>query len=255
MNKLVTMNSPVGAYELFGRSDDNSIIGTILTGAGDYESNVLVCIAEYCDENSVILDVGANIGALSVFFSKISHKGRVISFEPGRENFSFLGKNIQHNNCGNVSIINAGVSDYNGKAIFNYVSSVAGCSFISTSGVEEGLQEEVDIITLDSFLGELDIPAIDLIKLDVEGGELKVLKGAVESIVRYRPKLLVEWNPETMHRFYDTEAKDLYDFISDRWSNIFLISSDGKPVKIDGYAELTSFVEKGKGWEDLLCTF
>lgn len=253
MTKLVTMNSPIGKYELYGRTDDNSIIGAISQNKGNYEPSILKCITRYCETQSVIIDIGANIGALTVFFSKIANEGQVISIEPGSENFRYLNKNIEHNACDNVKALNFGIANYNGKAIFNYVPSVAACSFISTSGVKEGCQEEVQMLTLDQLLYDIHLSRIDLIKLDVEGGELDALKGARTTIETFNPKLLIEWNPATMKRFYDTSGEELYEFISRQWKEISLIKSDGSLVQVDSYATLKSLADNGKGWEDLLC--
>lgn len=83
--------------------------------------------------------------------------GHVFAFEPSFTNYSNLGKNISLNAISNITPIPVGVGDLEVVVKFNYVPSVAGCSFISTSGVKEGIQEEVKIVTLDSEISERGI--------------------------------------------------------------------------------------------------
>jgi len=255
MSKTVFLHLPLGKdVKLTGGVKDRSIVGVVEASEGFYEPHVMSMLSSILKVNSICIDIGANIGALSLAFADVASEGKVYSIEVGNDNYQYLTKNITQNRFDNIIPIYKAVSDYNGTAIFNYVDEVAGCSFISTTGVKEGVQEEVEVTTLDDIVVELGLKSVDFIKLDVEGGELKALVGAENTIEKFHPILLIEWNPATMRRFYDEEPKKLFDFLISKWSTIELIGENSF-VSINTYEELNKIVDNGKGWEDLVCRF
>ena len=132
---------------------------------------------------------------------------------------------------------------------------MAGCSFISTTGVREGIQEQVRIVTVDSVVSEKGISRVDFIKLDVEGAERPVLIGSLDTLKRFRPVMIMEFNPVPIKRFYGENPYDLYVLLNEIYPNIYLIQDKSFDfIKITSYEMLESLVAKGKGWEDLLCT-
>lgn len=255
MSKTVLLNLPTGKkIKLSGYEGDESIIGAIEASQGNYEINVMSKLIDIISANSVCLDVGANIGALSLAFADIANQGVVYSIEVGSSNYEYLMENVKQNGFNNIQPINIAVSDYNGTATFNYVEQVAGCSFISTTGVEAGKQETVKVTTIDDLIEELGIERLDFIKMDVEGGERKALIGAVNSIQKFRPSLIIEWNPETIRRFYGEEPNELFELLSSTWSYIEVLKDEEK-LSVNSYDELCKVTNAGKGWEDLLCRF
>ncbi len=255
MAKTVWMNLPTGKkVKLTGANKDKSIIGAIELSDGYYEKEIMAKLTDILKPEFVCFDVGANIGALSLAFADIISDGTVYSIEVGHDNYRYLTENIKQNGFKNIIPIYKAVSDYNGTAIFNYIDEVAGCSFISTTGVEEGVQEQVEVTTLDDVVEELGLKSIDFIKVDVEGGERKALVGAEKTIDKFQPILLIEWNPSTVRRFYGEDPKSLFDFVVSKWSTIELIEGDAL-VKINTYEELCKKVDSGKGWEDIICRF
>jgi len=255
MSKTVNLHLPTGRnIQLTGGDKDRSVIGAIEASKGFYEPHVMSILSTILKINSICIDVGANIGTLSLAFADIANEGRVYSIEVGNDNYQYLTENIKQNGFDNIVPIYKAVSDYNGTATFNYIDEVAGCSFISTTGIEEGVQEEVEVTTLDDIVEELELKKVDFIKIDVEGGERKALLGSEKTIDKFHPILLIEWNPDTVRRFYGEEPKELFDFLISKWSTVELIREDSL-MKINTYEELNQLVENGKGWEDLICRF
>lgn len=132
----------------------------------------------------VVVDIGANIGNHTAFFSKICRASQVIAFEPQRQCFSNLLRNVQLNNLEGVQCFRYGLGASAGRA------GVQMYKPWNSGGLT--LKEDVDgafeIVTLDS----LSLPRIDVIKIDVEGFQRQVLEGAVETIRRTRPKIVIE---------------------------------------------------------------
>jgi FkbM family methyltransferase len=147
----------------------------------------------------VVLDVGANIGVFTlVSAAAVGPSGRVIAFEPAAETFARLLGNVELNGFANVRCVRSALSDRAGEATL--ASSVGGFdAWNSLADVPytggEFRRETVPVQTLDRFLEGAEIPRpVTLMKLDVEGLEARVLKGARRLLARDdAPVLQVEF--------------------------------------------------------------
>jgi FkbM family methyltransferase len=155
-----------------------------------------------------VIEVGAHIGYFSTLFAKlVGREGRLIVFEPSKENLSYLEKNISFMPLylqTNVTVVAKGVGDVNGSLDF-YLDPITGQnnSFVKDfngfienrkfSAEKEAIVEKVKvpIIRLDDFLSNNDYSPT-FIKIDVEGYELNVIKGMRATISNYRPNLMIE---------------------------------------------------------------
>lgn len=157
---------------------------TILRTRSFYEHYLLLKIKPLIKPSSVVVDVGANIGNHTVFFSKVCGARNVYSFEPGRVAFSLLEKNIAINNLVGIVPVNVAIGSKGGRASLTRYSqkNIGGTMLSETS---EG---EYEVRTLDSF----ELEHVDFMKIDVESSEGLVLEGAKDTIERCRPNLLLE---------------------------------------------------------------
>ena len=136
-------------------------------------------------QDGLVLDIGANIGNHTIFFlTKRARK--VVSFEPVKDTFYILEKNIKINNFQNkVSLFNAGVGKTNGNAILKYYNS----QNIGMSQLSPDPNGDIAIVSIDG----LNIKEkIDFIKIDVEGFELDVIMGMTETLKRDKPLIMIE---------------------------------------------------------------
>ncbi len=147
---------------------------------------------------NVVFDIGANVGYYTVIASKlVGNKGKVYAFEPDKRNFNLLKRNLFLNNCQNVEIINKAIGAKNKTAFLKLDSGNFGESTLSEKG-----NVPVEIVTLDSFCRSKNIKIVDLIKIDVEGGEKDVLSGGNNLFEgNQRTKLFMECNPESLKNF------------------------------------------------------
>lgn len=136
-----------------------------------------------------MLDIGANIGAHTLFFAQaVTNQGSVLAFEPQRILFQTLCANMALNSKSNVYCYQAALGETAGQLTVPQFDFTQVNSYGSLS-LDQGLPgESVPVMTVDGF----NLPACHFMKIDVEGMEELVLKGARQTIDRYRPILYVE---------------------------------------------------------------
>jgi len=159
-----------------------------LRDSGDFEVFREVCMEDHYNysqikKDMVVVDVGAHIGTFTLLASKkAGEKGKVIAIEPEPQNFNQLIKNLKINEIKNVITIKTALNDFNGQADFFITDDSMSHSFFpQASNIREKTQIEVK--TLDALLQELRINKVDLLKIDAENAELKILKGAKETLI------------------------------------------------------------------------
>jgi len=142
---------------------------------------------------SIAIDIGANIGKHSVNMAKTCD--RVIAIEPDVDSYKLLKENIKLNKFEDKIIpINKACGETAGVVSFFRDATYPTSNSITVKKNEQMTEEKVECDTVDNLCKDL---YIDLIKVDVEGGELDVLKGAEKIIDRCKPKIIFEaWNEE-----------------------------------------------------------
>jgi len=139
----------------------------------------------------VCFDVGANVGLWSkALLQQADHKSiaaQVHAFEPCRETFAALSKNLNGNgSAGKFIAVRKACSDHIGRATLNIVQP--GCcgvnSIVTESRFPVQAREEVELTTVDTYCRESSITAIRLLKIDAEGHDLAVIQGAAEMLRR-----------------------------------------------------------------------
>ena len=189
----------------------------------DYQSWLLFFFSEsdssfgslkYLKEGDVVMDVGGNIGQTALMMAKkLGDSGKVYSFEPFTTTHDRFKENLSLNpSIRNITLLKLALGEKAEKLVM-YVENIknSGGNRIKPIGKEVNAEvEEVEITTLDEFSKSHTINKIDLIKIDVEGFEMKVLLGSQGIIQKFKPALFIEAN--------DTNLKaqgDSLQFMSD----------------------------------------
>ena len=182
-------------------------IGGSLEHYGEYCDSEAEVFGQILDKGQVAIEVGANIGAHTVHLSQlVGESGHVIAFEPQMTIYHILCANISLNEAFNVRTYHGGAGDQFGKLKvpeIDYHLPDSNFGAVSLLDVEYG--EQVSIIPLDS----LELPSLRLLKIDVEGMEIAVIKGARAQIERHRPVLYVENDRRGMSSSLITEIRGL----------------------------------------------
>lgn len=169
---------------------------------GPFEPESFLVWHNCLQPGAVVVDVGAYTGLYAMYAAK--HGASVYAFEPHPANYQRLVENMSANWCGGInagrmSVFNAAVGAECGRcAMVDLESRPPLTSAGKTEAAPDG---PVELLTLDS----LNLPRCDAIKIDVEGGELAVLRGAARTIAGFLPRLIIEANTEVEREALDRE--------------------------------------------------
>jgi len=179
------------------------IIGSHFHGCwlGSYEYDKRIMFERFVKEESVVLDVGANVGFYTLLCSLlVGEGGKVFAFEPMERNIHFLKKHLDLNEIANVTIFENAVGDHEGIAFFDETPSYIGqLNFGSCHLSKEGTAK-VSMVSLDDLYKKKDIPLPDFIKIDVEGAEMLVLKGAQLILNKSNPVIFLATHGKELHK-------------------------------------------------------
>ena len=175
-------------YEL---PDASEPIAFHLAIDGVYEPETLALILQQVKQGDVFVDVGANIGVFTIPAARcVGNNGRVIAAEASSDIFAFLTRNLEANGASQVITVNSAICDFTGTARF-YPAPKHKFG-MGSLGAQFGAKPiEVPATKLDEVLEEARIGHVDLLKVDVEGFELGVFKGAHGLLTGARPPLVV----------------------------------------------------------------
>lgn len=188
----------------FYRSDDKVIGQRIALGKYEqYETKILL---SQINNQSVVVDVGANIGYYTLLAAKIAKK--VYAFEPDKDSFLILKKNVEENELTNVFLFNQAVGDKNEK-----VGLIINKENYGDSKVKVG--NEIDCVRLDEVIKE----KVDLVKIDVQGYEAKVVEGMKKIIKKDKPIIFIEVDQKNIKKI-NLDYKNIWsinDFAETPW--------------------------------------
>jgi len=147
---------------------------------------------ELSSDTPLIVDCGSNIGVSILFFKKLYPRARVIGFEPDPQSFQMLSRNIRENGLQDITIHNMAVAARSGEITFYSLPNKPGSLLASTvPGRINGEAFQVPCVTLSSMMPG----PVDLLKLDIEGAEVEVIRELAASDALGRIKtLLLEYH-------------------------------------------------------------
>jgi FkbM family methyltransferase len=192
----------------------NDSVGHTVYFFGDYERKLLNAIRRELKSGDVALDIGANIGVVSLYCATlVGQTGRVFAIEPLQQNHELLQRNLQRAGFDNViqaELCALGAEEKSVTIQFNeYTDNWGNTSLLNQSGAS---RQEVSMLRLDTLWEKWGRPQITFVKLDVEGFEIEVLKGATRLLRQSPPKVwIVEFNLDYLSR-QDNGVANLWNY-------------------------------------------
>ena len=173
---------------IVGSSDHGCWLGT-------YEAPKRRRYEDFVGPGMVAYDVGAHVGYYTLLSSiLVSATGRVVAFEPLPDNIDFLKRHIGLNRLENVQIVEAAVAERDTSMTFSVAPS-RSMGFLTKDGTLQ-----VAVVSLDNCISQKSIPIPQVIKIDVEGAEARVLEGATELITSHLPVIFLATHGEDAHQ-------------------------------------------------------
>lgn len=174
----------------------SDFVQTHLYWTGEYEPWDLLRLSRWVHPGAVVLDVGANFGYYSIrLASAMQGNGQIFAFEPCKTTFSRLRTNIALNHLESViHAIPCGLSEKAGVAYLDQTDGNSGAATLSV----QAKGDAIELDTLDHFCHANEIRRIDVIKVDVEGSELRVIEGGREMLSHHQPIIMIEFNSSAL---------------------------------------------------------
>jgi FkbM family methyltransferase len=164
-------------------------LGTMLDRYGEFSEGECEAFAQLLHPGMTVVEVGANIGAHTVPIAQaVGRRGRVLALEPQRGIFQILCANLALNGLDHVEPHWAAAGSAEGFVTVPRLDSRARQNFGGLPIGEAQQGDKVRLVTIDGF----DLPACHLLKIDVEGMEAEVIRGARETIARHKPVIYAE---------------------------------------------------------------
>lgn len=230
----------------------HSLIGDAIRATKQYEPHVAERLNELLTPGCTFVDVGASIGFYTVLGSRrVGANGRVLAFEPGPQNLTLLYLNIHRNKLGNVDARPLAISDRSGFLLYNREGDNGQIAPFDGGTDRLALSDLVRSETLDDTLAGEE--RIDVIKVDVEGAEGLVFRGAEKVLRQKRPRLVFEFSPPSLEATSQQTGAALFDYLESLGYRFEMISPDpARGEAVGGAAILNRFASGGSEHFDLL---
>lgn len=177
---------------------------------GHYEKGLVNLLIDRIPQNAVFVDVGANIGSISIPIARLRPDVKIVAVEASPWIFSVLKKNIELNGVSNITAINYAVYSESGKSMKMYApKDLFGKGSLNAVFTQDG--EMVETITVDDIILKLNLSSIQFMKVDVEGFEASVFSGMTQIAAAGKPKVVFEFSAwaETQAGFTAGEAQSV----------------------------------------------
>ena len=190
-HKLSFFKTSTGNYHLPTDAHQDSVARAIKNNE-IFDKEVISLAKKYIRPGSIVLDIGANFGQMSVLFSKmVGTKGKVHSFEADDFVYEILQKNIAEN-TGNVTTHYGAVHDKGNETLYFPLQDFKRHASYGSYGIDyiNKKGRPIKTIKIDDIKFELPI---SFVKIDIQGGDLLAMKGAVNTIAEHKMPIIFEY--------------------------------------------------------------
>jgi FkbM family methyltransferase len=178
-----------------------------------FEPEMVSLFRTVAEGSDVIVDAGANIGCSAILFGQLAKE--VYAYEPSASTFSFLSRNVTRSGRKNIYLRNIGLGAASGESTLTFSPTNRSGGFVSNQ-TQASTGHTVESIVIRALDDELKLPgerSLDFLKIDVEGFEANVIRGASRSLTQYKPVVILELNHWCLNAFQRTSIPDFFDFL------------------------------------------
>jgi FkbM family methyltransferase len=230
------------SYKAFGYPDEGWF--NILQHSGKYDEFNLENLRPLINPDSICIDCGANLGMMTLAMAALAPEGKVYAFEPDSKTFPALQKTVEASGYSNIllypfvlgreGLSGTFVEDAQWRSSSHFVPGDGAYRMVSIDGME--------------------LQHVDFIKIDVEGGELDVLDGARETLIRCKPVVVIEFNTFAFVHYREIAPRQALKRICETFPNVcYFENRVGRLIRLD---DPEAFLRKNffNGFvDDLLC--
>ena len=218
------------------------------------------------------------LGIHTLGLAALARRGKVFAFEADAANYAVLARNARAMPppAAEVEALHLALWDRPGTLVSAGADEPAGRSFVGEVAAVDATEterrlravvsaeaiagmrlhlrrSEVPALPLDEWAEGEALLRLDLVKLDAEGAEVRVVRGADRTLRRHRPVLLVGYNPACAATYFGQPADALFRELEGRFEAIHALEEDGSLARLAGWEVVREGLDRGKGWEDLGC--
>jgi len=231
----------LGGGEITARTKDGLVLATMpnnfssfaMAVAGARDPLIWAFIRRRLGPGAVVVDAGANVGAYTLPAARlVGPAGRVIAFEAHPATFGFLARNVAANGLANVTALNLALGAGPGRVAMAFSPANPGETHVATAA--ETRTTEVAMVALDDALEGQGLGAVDYLKIDVEGFELPVLRGAARTIAA-SPGIVIQTELQPRHAGrYGHRIEDIAALLRGLGLDPHGLRPDGGTVRLEG---------------------
>lgn len=227
-------------YRMYVDLADELVGATIAAGA--YEPHVTKAIAEALRSGNTFVDLGANIGYYSLLAAAVvGPGGSVIGFEARPDNVFLARLSVRENGFRNVTLHNLAVADRDSTLRMHAPEHTSLSKVVDSSVTPEAGFVCIPAVALDDALAGTD--RVDVLKMDIDGGEVRALQGMRGLLARCRPKLFFEFAPFTLRELGRCDPASLIEPILELGYRLQAIPPTGQPIPLATAAEVVAYQE------------
>jgi FkbM family methyltransferase len=229
-NEDILVRSQSGNIHALFLCNPNSHIDRQVICHGLFASPILKTVIAHSRPETTIIDIGANVGTISVALSLLFPSSDIHAFEPNPYAQRRLRQNLLLNNISNLSIHQQAIGNCHEYLDFHHYDDISGdiglSSFIQSKKITSKAHiSPIEVMTLDSFDKEF-IKPVAVMKIDVQGFETEVIKGSINLIQRHRPVIILEHEDNNLASEADAQSskQELKSLFSEHQYEVFYIT-------------------------------
>jgi FkbM family methyltransferase len=176
-----------------------------------------------------LIDVGGNIGMITLLGARlVGERGKVVTFEPNPDAGDRISQALADNSIANVTLHRVGLSDQAGEFTLSVITAHTGMGTLAE--VEEAhkalvtAKHRVEVVRGDEVIGSDPLPGAVTMKMDIEGFEVRALRGMMETLRRYRPAIITEVSEHHLRRA-GASSREMFELLRGEGYRAYLLTS------------------------------